>query len=122
MLATLSGSNVWLNLDFIPGYWQFPLSPESQECQSFHTPFGVYTPKQVMHGSKKSCAYVQSSMEAIFGHLGILIYVDDLLGYAQDSGELINNLRVVFNLCLEKVPRMNPKNCYLVDYEVQFCS
>eukprot|EP00171_Calliarthron_tuberculosum_P011216 IDg11216t1 len=66
MLTRLTGSNIFFNLDFLHGYWQFPLESESQNCQSFHTPFGVYTPNRVLHGATNSVAYFQSSMESIF--------------------------------------------------------
>ena len=81
--AQLSGSKYWFNIYFIHGYWQFPLHENSQGCQSFHTPFGVHTQKRVLHVAKNSGIYFQSSMEAIFGHLYLLIYIDDLLGYAK---------------------------------------
>ena len=121
MLAKLTGSKVWFNLDFIHGYWQFPLSEKSQECQSFHTPFGVYTPKRVLHGAKNSGSYFQSAMESMFGHLEILIYIDDLLGYANAPEELLKKLRSVFTVCREKGLKMSPNKCKLVTYEVQFC-
>ncbi len=48
MLAKLTGAKTFFQLDFIHEYWQFPLSKDSQECQSFHTPFGVFTPRRVL--------------------------------------------------------------------------
>lgn len=101
MMAKPAGSKVWFNLDFIHGYWQFPLSKESQECQSFHTPDGVYTPTRVLHGAKNSGSYFQSAMEAMFGHLDLLIYINDLLGHAKTPDELLGKLRVVF-LCARR--------------------
>lgn len=39
MLPKLTGSKLWFNLDFLHGYWQFPLAANSFGCRSFHTPF-----------------------------------------------------------------------------------
>ena len=66
MMTKLEGSQIWFSLDFIHGYWQFPLEKKSRECQSFHTPFWVYTPTAVLHGATNAAYYSQSSMESIF--------------------------------------------------------
>ena len=121
MLRKLTGSKIWFNLDFLHGYWQFPLSVESQECQSFHTLLGVFIPNRVLHGATNAVAYFQSSMEALFGHLGILIYLDDLLGYASDEGFLLAKLRSVLEVCKEKSFKLNPPKCQIVTKEVLFC-
>lgn len=121
MLSRLTGSKVWFNLDFIHGYWQFPLAPDSRDCQSFHTPFGVYTPNRVLHGATNAVPYFQSSMEAMFGHLDLLIYLDDLLGHARTVDELLEKLRSVFEICNTKGLKLNPTKCDLVTYSVQFC-
>lgn len=57
MLAKITGSKIWFNLDFLHGYWQFSLAFESRECQSFHKPFGVYSPNRVLHGATNAVAY-----------------------------------------------------------------
>jgi hypothetical protein len=42
-LHDLHGSEVFATLDFCQGYWQIPLRKDSQDCQSFITPDGMYT-------------------------------------------------------------------------------
>ena len=121
MLTRLTGSKVFFNLDFLHGYWQFPLHEKSQNCQSFHTPFGVYTPNRVQHGATNSVAYFQSSMEMMFGQIDVLIYLDDILGYACDVSGLLDKLRLVFQKCKEKGLKLNPRKCKLVTKEVHFC-
>lgn len=121
MLAKLTGSKIWFNLDFLHGYWQFPLAEDSRECQSFHTPFGVYSPNRVLHGATNAVAYFQSSMESLFGHLDLLIYLDDLLGYAMDKQLLLEKLRSVFEVCKSKGLKLNPVKCQVITDEVHFC-
>lgn len=121
MMGKLKGSKTWFNLDFVHGYWQFPLDTDSQECQSFHTPFGVYTPNRVLYGATNAVAYFQSSMEAMFGHLDLLIYLDDLLGYAADTSTLLEKLRSVFEICRQRGLKLNPEKCQLLTDIVQFC-
>lgn len=57
MLAKLTGSKIFFKLDFLHGYWQFPLDKDSQECQSFHIPFGVFSPTRVLHGATNAVSY-----------------------------------------------------------------
>lgn len=121
MLARLTGSKIWFKLDFLHGYWQFPLDAQSRECQSFHTPDGVFTPTRVLHGATNAVSYFQSSMEALFGHLELLIYLDDILGYAKDAKELLEKLRSVFVVCKEKNLKLSPEKCELIAESVPFC-
>lgn len=60
-------------------------------------------------------------MESLFGHLDLLIYLDDLLGYATDANMLLQKLRAVFEICQEKGLKLNPAKCKLTTNEVQFC-
>ena len=121
MIAKLNGSKCWFKLDFLHGYWQFPLADDSAECQSFHTPFGVYTPKRVLHGATNAVSYFQSSMESMFSDIDLLIYLDDLLGYAVKTTKLLEKLRQVFEVCNVHGLKLNPLKCQLIANEVQFC-
>lgn len=47
-LARLHGATFFANLDLSHCYWQLPLAEDSQECQSFLTPDGVFTPMRVL--------------------------------------------------------------------------
>lgn len=60
-------------------------------------------------------------MEALFGHLELLNYLNDILGYAKDTSLLLEKLRFVFEVCKAKGLKLNPAKCQLVTNEVQFC-
>ncbi len=49
----LAADTCYAIIDLCHGYWQLGLDPESQGCQSFITPDGVFTPTRVMHGQTK---------------------------------------------------------------------
>jgi hypothetical protein len=53
------GSEVFATLEFCQGYWQIPLHKDSQDCQSFITPDGVYTPTRVLHETRKATQHLQ---------------------------------------------------------------
>jgi hypothetical protein len=59
-LHDLHGSEVFATLDFCQGYWKIPLHKDSQDCQSFITPDGVYTPTRVLHGTRNATQHLQS--------------------------------------------------------------
>jgi hypothetical protein len=59
-LHDLHGSEVFATLDFRQGYWQIPLHKDSQDCQSFITPDGVYTPTRDLHGTRNATQHLQS--------------------------------------------------------------
>lgn len=70
----LTAATIFLLLEFIHGYWQFPLHDTSQECLSIHTPFGVYSPTRDTHGASNSVPYFQSTIELLFDHVDVLIW------------------------------------------------
>ncbi len=121
MLAQLTEAKPFFQLDLMHGYWQFPLAKHSQEWQSFHTPFGVCTPISVLHGAMNSVSYFQSTMEALFSHLNLLMWLDDMICYAEDADTLIATLKSVLTICREKSLKLNPRKCDLMATKVQFC-
>lgn len=121
MFGKVIRAKVWFKLDFLHGYLQFPLEEGSRECQSFHTPFGAYTPYRVMNGATNSVAYFQSSMDEIFDDLDLPIYLDDILGYSKDIDRLFWKFYSVFARCKRKGLKLNPIKCKLIMDEVQFC-
>jgi hypothetical protein len=55
--AALAGDRCYASIDLCHGYWQMPLEDSSQECQSFITPDGVFTPTRVLHGQTNATSY-----------------------------------------------------------------
>lgn len=49
--SQVTGDVCYASLDLCQGFWQLPLDEESQECQSFITPDGVFSPTRVLHGA-----------------------------------------------------------------------
>ncbi len=60
-------------------------------------------------------------MEFLFGYLDLLICLDDLLGYSNDTSSLLDTLRSVFQVCKDKVLKLNTAKYQVVTDEVQFC-
>ncbi len=60
-------------------------------------------------------------MESVFSHLDLLIWLDDMLGYAPDADRLVATLKAVLDICLEKGLKLNPLKCDLAAVHVPFC-
>jgi hypothetical protein len=59
-LHDLLGSKVFATLEFCQGNWQIPLHKDSQGCQSFITPDGVYTPTPVPDVTRNATKHLKS--------------------------------------------------------------
>ncbi len=60
-------------------------------------------------------------MEALFSHLNLLIWLENMLGYAEDADTLIATLKSVLTICREKGLKLNPRKCNLMATKVHFC-
>jgi hypothetical protein len=100
-LHDLHGSEVFATLDFCQGYWQIPLHKDSQDCQSFITPVGIYTPKRVLHGTRNATKYLQSVLVAAMKDIksSIKIWLDDCLLHTKTEGDLFATLNFFVKQC-----------------------
>jgi hypothetical protein len=57
-LYDLHGSEVFATLDLCEGYWHIPLHKDSQDCQYFIKPDGVYTPTRVIHKTRNATQHL----------------------------------------------------------------
>lgn len=113
-VVVVAGATCFFTLDWFKGYWQLALHPDSQEYFSFMTPFGIITPTRVLMGQTDAAAYCQSVGQQILGDLVgkcILIWLDDMLGFAKTPRLLLDALRQVLTLCLEYGLKLNPSKC-----------
>ncbi|ETV73005.1 hypothetical protein H257_12050 [Aphanomyces astaci] len=75
------------------------------------TPFGVYTPTRVLMGQTDAVAFCQSAVDFMFADLlfkGLLAWLDDMLGYAENSKDLLDQ---VLTICSSFGLKLNPKKC-----------
>jgi hypothetical protein len=67
VMQSLENSAFYASFDLFKGYWQFPLHEDSQQCLSFMTDMGIFTPIWVIQGFTGAVAYCQSSIQRIVG-------------------------------------------------------
>ncbi|KAG3231289.1 hypothetical protein PI124_g23616 [Phytophthora idaei] len=120
----LRGSSRYFSLDFFKGFWQFAMAVWCQEIYSILTEEGVITPTRVLMGGTNSVAYVQSTVQEMFSEVfdkGLLIWIDDLLGYEKSDEGLLILLKKVLTICAEKGLKLNPKKCSFYLREALWC-
>lgn len=100
--AELSGDSVNAVIDLCQGYYQLALHEDSQECQSFITPDGVFTPTRVMQGQTNAVFFFQSTIQSLCLTILDLIlqWLDDLLFHAKTPRMLLDALKKIFSICL----------------------
>lgn len=120
----LTGAKYFFTIDFFKGYWQFPLHSDSQECMSFCTDTDVWTPNRVLQGSAGAVSYFQSSVQHIMGPLfnnGILIWLDDILGYHDSIDGLLQLLENLLQRCTDYGLKLNPNKCKVFSTSIVWC-
>jgi hypothetical protein len=75
-------------------YWQIALHKDSQDCQSFITPDGVYTPIRVLHGTKNATQHLQSVLVIMMDDIksNIKVWLDDCLLHTKTEDDLLATL------------------------------
>jgi Reverse transcriptase (RNA-dependent DNA polymerase) len=118
-----NGSEVFATLDFCQGYWQIPLHKDSQACQYFITPDGVYTPTSVLHGTSNATQHLQSVLIAMMDEIksNIKVWLDDCLLHTKMEDDLLATLNDFFKQCQEHELKLHASKCVLFATTVRYC-
>ncbi|KAF0756866.1 hypothetical protein AaE_004463, partial [Aphanomyces astaci] len=102
-MVVLKGSKVYFKLDWMKG-----------GCD----------PTRVLMGQTDAVAYCQGVVDEFFGDLlmhGLLGWLDDLLGYAQTTDELLHLLRKVLEICHAYGLKLHPGKCVFYTTRTVWC-
>jgi hypothetical protein len=123
-MADLEGSTCYFSVDGFKQFWQENLAENSREMLSIVTPAGIYTPTRVLMGATDSVAYMQQAMEQIMSpllNLGVMVWLDDVLGYATNEQELLQRLKIVFGRCRKFGLKLHPAKSEFFKRQVKWC-
>jgi Reverse transcriptase (RNA-dependent DNA polymerase) len=122
-LHDLHGSEVFATLDFCQGYGQIPQHKYSQDCQSFITPDGVYTPTRVLHGQRNATQHLQSVLVFMMSDIKskIKVQLDDCLLHTKTEDDLLATLNIFFKKCQEHGLKLHASKCVLFGTTVLYC-
>jgi Reverse transcriptase (RNA-dependent DNA polymerase) len=96
---------------------------DSQDCQSFITPDGVYTPTRVLHGTSNSTQHLQSVLVIMMDDIksNIKIWLDDCLLHTKTEDDLLATLNFFFKKCREHGLKLHASKCVLFASTVRYC-
>jgi len=122
-LDALAGSKYFSTLDLLSGYWQVPLSPNTQEKVAFITRDGLWKWKVLRFGLTSAPATFQRLMEQVlsgFHWKTLLIYLDDIIVISPDFPTHVDRLREVFERLRGAGLKLKPSKCTPLQPEVKY--
>jgi hypothetical protein len=120
----LAGSKFFMSLDMKDGYWQCPLYKDSQEFFSFATHRGVWTPNRVIQGATGAVFYFQGTIQNTFAEIlyrNLIVWIDDLLLYAESIEELFKAFKKVLGICRKIGFKLSVKKCVIFARHIKWC-
>jgi Reverse transcriptase (RNA-dependent DNA polymerase) len=122
-LHDVHGSKVFATLDVCQDYWQILLHKDSQDCQSFITPDGVYTPTRVLHGTRNATQHLQPVLVVMIDDIksNIKVWLDDCLLHTKTKDDLLATLNVFFKQCREHGLKLHASKCVLFASTMRYC-
>lgn len=122
-LDALSGSAWFSSLDLASGYWQVEMNPDDRQKTAFSTGSGLYEFNVMPFGLTNAPSTFERLMELVLAGLHwktCLVYLDDILIYAQTFEEHASRLTEVFARLATAGLKLKPKKCTLFQKEVAY--
>lgn len=121
ILDQLGNSKYFTTLDLASGFHQIKMDPKDAEKTAFSTPQGHYQYLRMPFGMKNAPATFQRLMNSVLaGIQGIrcLVYLDDIVIYADSLQTHSKKLREVFQRLSEHNSKVQPDKCEFLRREV----
>jgi hypothetical protein len=115
ILASLSGCKYFAKLDLRNGYWQFPVEEKSRQLLAFMLWGKMWQYRVVPMGYMGSSFYTQRTMCGLFVDRfarGVLIYLDDVIIYAETFEEFLELLEYALEVMLKANLSCKRSKCF----------
>lgn len=122
-VSNLSGNSFFTTLDMASGYYQVPMSKDSQHLTGFVTPDGHYEFKRMPFGLANAPAVFQRMINKILGDKRFkyaLAYLDDVLIPSKDIEEMFERLEEVLQLFRQYGLTLKLSKCRFFDTKVEY--
>nr|CAD2122664.1 unnamed protein product [Meloidogyne enterolobii] len=122
-LMMLGNKKVFSTMDFMTGYWQIRMDPDSIEKSAFATEKGLYEFLVMPFGMTNAVATFQRFMNRLFeGILNqfVFVYIDDILVASNSFEEHISHLKIIFERIREAGLKLKIKKCCFLAKELPF--
>ena len=111
-MPQLSGAAVFSKVDANSGFWQIPLSDDSQQYTTFISPFGRYCFKKLPFGIASAPELFQRRISAVLQGLdGVLCHMDDVLIFGATNAEHDQRLMAALSRLEKAGVTLNPSKC-----------
>ncbi len=119
MLDRLRRAEYITTLDFTKGYWQIPVSKESQAKTAFLTPIGKY---EFPFGLASAPSVFQRYVNTILAdtQLFAAAYIDDMQVYSESWEDHMRHLKIVLTNIKESGLTIKLKKCKWAQHECEF--
>ena len=114
-------------LDFVSGYWQIGVAPESREKTAFVTPQGLYEFLVMPFGLTNAPAVFQRLMQRVLAGLNpeagpdfVAVYIDDVLVFSRTIEEHLIHLRATIQRIEGAGLKLKPSKCHFARREVEY--
>ena len=119
----LSKAKYFASLDLLMGYHQVVMDPKDRAKTAFLTHRGLFVYNVMPFGLCNAPATFQRLMEKILGTLvsnGVLVYLDDILIYAETPEQLLDILNEVLKRLAAAGLKCKPSKCSLFSKQVNY--
>ena len=123
LLDTLSGSAYFTTLDLSSGYYNIPMKEEDVQKTAFSTRRNHWEFVRMPMGLSTAPASFQRLMHMVFHKENwrqCLIYLDDILIFADDMEEHLRRMRVIFERIREAGLKLSPDKCSFLQTKVSY--
>ena len=122
-LSSFNGCQYFSTLDCNAGYWQINVDKSDREKTAFVTQDGHYEFKRMPFGLKNAPSCFQRVMDVILAGLKwseCLVYLDDIIVFADSFKQMISRLESVFKRMRSSGLTLKPSKCFLAADSVPF--
>ena len=123
-LDSLVGARHFSCVDFLSGFWQIPMSPDSRKYTAFTVGnLGFFECQRMPFGLCNAPATFQRCMQNVLGELNLtfcLIYLDDVIIYSETEEDHLVRLRAVFERIRTHGLRLKPSKCKFFQKEITY--
>jgi hypothetical protein len=112
IILNLSGCKYFTTLDLASGYWQVELDEQSKAKTAFQANGQLFEFNVLPFGLCNAPASFQRLMQVIFGDLGLLPYIDDLIVASRDFNSHLQTLRSILLRLREHKLKLHLRKCH----------
>jgi hypothetical protein len=114
-LHNLSRAKFISTMDFLKGFHQIPIEPESRKFMRIIFHLGVYEYLRMPFGIKNAPSHFQRMMDSIFGSFirqnWMMVYIDDIIIYSEDWETHVEKIATVLKTASKAGLKMSMKKC-----------